>query len=87
MECIVLEEVRYTLISCMYSGAGRCGAVLYLICGHALKLQNLYFIGHVCSALQLQCGDEFDLCYPRSYRCDGIQHCRNGADESNCKDT
>ena len=52
-----------------------------------LPLQNLNFVGHECAALQLPCGDEFGGCYPRAYRCDGVRHCRNGADESNCKYT
>ena len=44
-------------------------------------------VGHMCAPLQLSCDDGFDGCYPRAYRCDGISHCRNGADENNCKCT
>ena len=37
----------------------------------------------LCKGVQSPCNDGFG-CYPTAYYCDGVNHCRNGYDETEC---
>jgi hypothetical protein len=36
-----------------------------------------------CAQFHTSCGDSLE-CFPNTYACDGVQHCTNGFDETNC---
>lgn len=44
---------------------------------------SIVFIAYECQSNEFRCDD--GLCFDRNLLCDGIRHCPDGGDESNCR--